>query len=452
MKHHTFVEDARHLNWHGEKLMYGPIYFVWQAMLAGMFGLNMFTFRITALLFGFVNLYLVYKICKKLGFTILATVLTVAIVALDPSYNQFLHSGRMDMITIFLFLFSYLVFAQDDYRGRSYVWHGLVTGALLACAMLTNPRISFTFAFYACYFFYDLVSKRAPAGKVVVKYGMVALALLAIYGAWIFGKFGSLHNFVATNYTNSKVMKDHVGFTLKEMKPNQSLLLIAYAFFSMMLVWRKRKEGNNTELLLLTVPVVIGFMVVVSGGITGRYYASVAPFTTLLIIGGTVNAVGGKVYRAIAWSIAGLFALAFILKGVTVAVTLNERDEAYYAKAITAVVPSNVTVAADFPYYYMLENNNDTFQSLEENGEWFEKLVYFRKVTFDYLVINEGNFVRKDYEERMMYGRYELVAHITNNKPAGILQRIAKLSPYKVQDTYSCYIYKLKAGVPRIPG
>jgi hypothetical protein len=100
----------------------------------------------------------------------------------------------------------------------------------------------------------------------------------------------------------------------------------------------------------------------------------------------------------------------------------------------------------------MLERNNDTFQCIEENGEYDEKLDYFRKVTFDYLVINEGSVTRTDYEQRMMNGRYELVAHVKNNKPAGALQRIVRLLPYRIQDSYSCYIYKLKAGVPRIPG
>jgi 4-amino-4-deoxy-L-arabinose transferase-like glycosyltransferase len=441
MKHHTFVEDARHLNWHGEKLMYGPIYFVWQAMLAKTFGMGIFTFRITALLFGFINLFLVYKVCRYLGFTTLATVLTVTIVALDPSYNQFLHSGRMDMVTLFFFLASYLVFVKVDYNSGRYALHGLVTGLLLACAMLTNPRISFTLAFYACYFIYELATKRAPVGKIVVKYGMVLVALLALYGAWIYGKFGSLQNFIAVNYTNSKVMKDHVGFTLKEVKLNQSLLL-----------YRKKQAGRNAELLLLTVPVIIGFMLVVSGGITGRYYASVVPFTTLLITGALVSLPDAKIYRVIAWSIVGVFAAVFVVKGLTVAATLSDRDEAYYRKAIIAVVPQHVTVASDFPYYYMMQNNNDTFQCLEENGEFPEKVAYFKKVTFDYLIINAGNTIRSYYEEHMMMGRYELVAHISNKKPVGFLQRIARLLPYRIQDSYSCYIYKLKAGVTRVPG
>jgi hypothetical protein len=441
MKHGTFFEDARRLDWHGEKLLYGPIYFVWQGLIGRAVGLGMFTFRITPLVFGFLNLALVYKICRRLRFSTLATTLTILILALDPSYNQFMNSGRMDMITLFEFLAAYLLFTTGN--NKRYLLYAGCAGVLLACGMLTNPRIIFAFPFFVCVFFYDLYMQRG-AKRVWGKYLVTLGAFVIVFGLWIVLKFGGLHNFVQLNYTNSKAVQEHVGFSPKDIKLNLSMLLFAYSAFGALLLFATCKAAKNAQLLLLTVPVILGFLVVVSGGITGRYYASAAPFTVLLFVGATINEFHAQIYKVIAWGIASLFAIVFVGKAIIVLSSLDQRDEKYYEKAITEVVPQHASVIGDFQYYYVIQRNNDIFECLEVNGAFAEMEAYFQKADFDYVIINESSPFRKYYEQNLMKGRYDLVATINRPQRTGTVQRLVKALPYMVHDTYNGYIYKLR--------
>jgi hypothetical protein len=60
----------------------------------------------------------------------------------------------MDMITLFEFLSAYLLFTTGN--NKRYLLYAGLAGVLLACGMLTNPRIIFTFPFFVCAFVYDL--------------------------------------------------------------------------------------------------------------------------------------------------------------------------------------------------------------------------------------------------------------------------------------------------------
>ncbi|MES2703168.1 MAG: glycosyltransferase family 39 protein [Bacteroidota bacterium] len=441
IKNNNFFEATRQLSWDGEKLMYGPVYFALQAAVVKTLGFSMFTFRVSGFLFGLVNLYLIYRICRHLQFKTIATVLTVTIVALDPMYNQFLHNGRMDMLTLFFFLGSYLIFVKADYNRPSYLLYGIVTGALLGAAMLTNPRISFTFLFYVGYFFYEFIGKKGTVGKVLLKYVALGATFLSLYAWWIYGKFGSLENFVAVNYTNSKLMREHIGFSLDGWKLNQSVLFYAYAVFAAVLLFKRRKEGKNAELLLLTLPVIVGFNLLISGAVTGRYYALIAPFTTLLYIGGTVNIFESRGYKWVGFAVVGVFAALFAVKAMVIAASLDSRDKDYYSRQLAAVIPKGATAVADFPYYYMLRQNDNEYQCLEENGVFPQKIKFLREKKYDFVVMSTRNVDTSLYRSDFLKD-YEFVAHVVNNKqPNGFAKAVKKL-PYRIHDSYDCYVYR----------
>src|SRR5581483_7559791 len=109
---HTFYEEARIIVLPQQKLDYGPVYFIIQSAIIKMTGFGIFNFRITGMLFGFIDLFLIYRICAHLKFSVYATIATLLLVALEPNFNQFLHSGRMDFVTLFFFFLSYLVFVR----------------------------------------------------------------------------------------------------------------------------------------------------------------------------------------------------------------------------------------------------------------------------------------------------------------------------------------------------
>ena len=228
IKAHTFYPEAINITVHRQNSMYGPLFFMLQAFIVKMWGLSMFNFRISNLLFGFADLYLVYRICLHFRFKAIAIFATVIILAFDRSYNQFLHSGRMDFMTVFFFLASFLAFVSIDTIQKSKaIPLAVLTGALLAASFLTTPRIIFAFSFYCCYFFYDVYEHRQNVRDTLVKYGMIAITFSALFYVWVYTEFGNLHNYIDANYTSNEVIKAHVGTT--EFQLNTGLLYFGYA-------------------------------------------------------------------------------------------------------------------------------------------------------------------------------------------------------------------------------
>ncbi len=442
LKHHTFYEEARIIVLPGQKLDYGPVYFVMQAAVIKLLGFGIFNFRLTHLLFGFVDLFLVYRICRQLKFTEVATIMTLVLLALEPNFNQFLHSGRMDFVTLFFFFLSYLSFVKvpgsDRLRGALLA---LATGVLLAFAILTTPRIIFAFSFYAFYFIYEIAQKDRDWQALLLKYALVFVGFCAVYYAWIYSAFGSISNFIYY-YTHSSVIKEHTGMGtgVKSIKYNLLIYILAFASFFVLLK-NKALKGNMT-LVLLTLPAIAAFLVLVTGGLSGRYFALVAPFTYLLIGGTFLSVNGNRVLRSIPYVITCLFAMVFIFKGTYIFGTLAQHDPYANEAEISKYITPNTLVAGDFRYYYIARNNNCSFLSLEENGGWDNKIKYFLDHKVDYFIINKDNGGRADYEKVLLDNKYKLAAVIDDDNNNGFFHKVIMKLPYKISENYSCYIYK----------
>ena len=441
LKHHTFFEEARIIVLPQQKLDYGPVYFVMQAALMKLLGFGIFNFRLTGLLFGFVDLFLVYKICRQLKFNDGATVVALMLIALEPNFNQFLHSGRMDFVTLFFFFLSYLSFVKipGSERAKGTLW-ALATGVLLAGAILTTPRIIYAFSFYACYFIYEITQKGDRKG-IFLKYVWILVGFAAIYYIWVLVAFGSVHNLVYY-YTHSSVIKEHTGMDtgVKSIKYNVLIYILAFASFFILL--KNKAAKKNMDLVLLTVPLIVSFLVLVTGGLSGRYFALIAPFTYLLI-GGVMAGMNSSTFlRSITYVIAVLFAGVFIFKGMYIFGTLQQHDPQRNEAEISKYITPNALVAGDFRYYYIARDNNCSFLSLEENGPWDNKIKYFLDHKVNYFIINKDNAGRADYENVLLGNKYKLAAVIDDDNNTGFFHKVIMKLPYKISENYSCYIYK----------
>lgn len=446
MKNGHFYEAGRNITWATSKLdlAYGPVYFMLQAAVTKIFGFSIFTFRITNMFFGLANLFLLYKVCRQLKFNDHIILITMLLVCFDPQFNQFLNSGRMDFVALFFFLSSYLVFTGIKNDGTNkYVLKGLLTGLLMACAFLTNPRILFSFSFYICFFFYELSEHKFKNIKqILLKNTAVAIAFIFIYSIWIYIEFGSLGNYISETYTNSPIMKEHVGITSVGLKLSYNLLMhiISVLCFLILVVYRKVKE--NINVILFTVPGIIVFLFMVSGGIAGRYYGLIVPFTTIIIVGATVNVFNNLFVRVFTRSLICLFIAFFIFKATYIFASMDQRNPVYYDKVIASTIPMHASVAADFEYYYIVKKHNWTYQCLEQNGTLDEKIVYYQNHKYDYFIINKNNELRSIYEKTFLKDRYQLIATIDDNNYNNFTHSIIVKSPYKISEGYACYIYK----------
>jgi 4-amino-4-deoxy-L-arabinose transferase-like glycosyltransferase len=442
LKHHTFFEEARIIVLPEQKLDYGPVYFMMQAAIIKTFGFSIFNFRITSLLFGLIDLFLVYKICRQLRFTVIATVVTIMLIALEPNFNQFLHSGRMDFVTLFFFFLSYLIFARiASVKISQIIAPALFTGVLLAFAILTTPRIIFAFSFYAFYFIYEISLKDKDWKALLLKYAFVLVGFIGVDYIWIYSAFGSLHGFIYY-YTHSAVIKEHTGMDTGVKTIKYNLLIYVYAFIAFFVLLKNKAVKNNINLVLLTLPVIMAFLVLVTGGLSGRYFAMVAPFTYLLIGGVLAGMYSNTLSKGITYLIVGLFAAVFIFKGAYIFGTIQQHDPYKNETKISWYLTKGALVAGDFRYYYIARDNDCSFLSLEENGRWDNKIKYFLNHKVNYFIISKDNPGLSDYDKVLLDNKYKLEAVVNDDNNTGFFHKVIMKLPYKISENYSCYIYK----------
>ena len=446
LNHHTFYEEARIIVLPKQKLDYGPVYFIMQAAVIKMLGFSIFNFRITGLLFGLMDLFLIYRICLQFKFSVNAAILTVAMIALEPNFNQFLHSGRNDFVTLFFFFLSYLVFMKAGNNARpANLLLAALTGVLLSLSLLTTPRVIFTFAFYAFYFVYQVTDiKNRDWKALLLKYISVAIGFIFVYAIWIYSAFGSVNNFIYY-YTHSDVIKEHTGMG-QGISLRYNLLIYAYAFFAFLILLKNKAVKKNIEIVLFTLPVIVAFLLLVTGGISGRYFALVMPFAAILIVGVTVNMYNNKLLKMLTYVMPVFFGLIFIFKGAYIFSTLKQHDPHYNEAVISKYITPNTSIAGDFRYYYIARDNNCSFLSLSENGPWDNKIKYFLDHKINCFIINKDNPDKEAFEKVLLSNNYKFVTELDSDNSSSFFHKLIMKTPYKISEDYSCYIYKYIGG------
>jgi len=443
IKNGTFYETCRILVIPNEKLEYGPLFFILQAGIIKVLGFSIFSVRVSGLFFGIINLVLIYKICRHFRFGLAATFAAIAIVALEPNYNQFLHSGRMDFMTLFFFLLSYLIYVKTDVSSHpKTILYGLGIGILLACAALTTPRIIFAFSFYACAFLYEIVGDKSKTIlHTFIKYCCIAAGFIGIYSIWIFTAFGSLMEYI--NYlTHSPVIQAHTGVE-SAFRPSYYLFVFIYALIALLVSLRNKSLKNNRDLLLFTIPIIVSFIFIVTGGLTGRYFALADTFLAIMIAGLTMHLHNGKALKYATYTLILFFGGIFIVKALYVAASASLRNPYTNEAAITKYIKPNNAIAADFQYYYIARNKNCTFLSLDENGLMDKKLEYIYKNKFRYFIVSTKNWAADYYHTEVQKNNYKLIVTLNmENNASGMFNRIIKKLPYKINESYSCRIYE----------
>ena len=317
----------------------------------------------------------------------------------------------------------------------------LATGVLLALAILTTPRIIFAFSFYAFYFIYEITQKGNDWKALLLKYLCVGVGFAGIYYIWVYAAFGSLHGLIYY-YTHSAVIKEHTGMDTGVKTIKYNLLIYVYAFIAFFVLLKNKAVRSNINLVLFTLPLILSFLLLVTGGLSGRYFALVAPFIYLLIAGVFVGLSSNIVFKGITYLIVGLFAGVFVFKGTYIYGTLQQHDPYKNEAEISKYLSKNSLVAGDFRYYYIARDNDCSFLSLEENGLWQNKMKYFLEHKVNYFIISKDNSSLPDYDKVLLANNYKLETVVNDDNNTGFFHKIIMKLPYKISENYSCYIYQ----------
>ncbi|MBX2905972.1 MAG: glycosyltransferase family 39 protein [Taibaiella sp.] len=443
MKDGTLFEQVRILGEPAEKLNYGPIYFVWQAFMIKTFGLGIFTVRITNMVFGFVVLLLVSVLCRALKLGTKATLITVAIVALEPNFNQFLHSGRMDNIGLSFFLLSCITFLAGRKRvGPVSVGYLVLTGLLICCSALTNPRFVFAFPVYIAFFVYDiLASEKSERLKAFMRYVYIGGAFAFLYLVWVYTTFGGVSEYI-TYTRNATYLTDHMGLE-KNFVLRYNLFVLLFALACAAFVVAQKKGREYADILLMSVPAIVSFSFIVTGGLEGRYFALVTPFVAIIIVGAS-RIKGSKWIAAGNYLLLAGFGALFVFKAAYIIATIPQHDPYANERVITKYIEPNTSVFGDFEYYYIARNKNCTYLTTEMNGMPQQVRDYVLAHKTRYVILKKDNIWRESWGIHFLNEHYELIATIEDSYRTGPFSAVLQKLPYKISDGYACYIYRYK--------
>lgn len=440
----TLYEKVRILGEPAQKLNYGPIYFVWQSFMIKTFGFGIFTARVTNLIFGFFCLVAVAVIALKLNFKYKQIIGILAFIALEPNFNQFLHSGRMDFIGLLFFLIAYVFFLGGNVTvGKIKIIHLIITGLFLCCSVLTNPRFVFAFPVFIAYFIYDiLVANRAERLRVLINYTIILMSFIVLYYYWLWDTFGGLVGYI--EYTKkASYLKDHLGVGAK-FKIRYNLLLLIYAVLVVVILFVRNIWRKHIHIIMATLPAIISFALVVNGGIEGRYFAIVVPFLALLLFSNDALFNQFRIFKLVNATILAFFLAIFLFKSTYILYTIPQHDPYENELLITKYIKPNKSVFGDFEYYYIAKNKGCSFQTTQMNGTLDELTNYLLTNKTTYVILKKDNTLLPDYKNAFLDKHYQFVAEVDAIQSSDFFKKIIMKLPYKISDNYSCVIYRYK--------
>jgi hypothetical protein len=216
-----------------------------------------------------------------------------------------------------------------------------------------------------------------------------------------------------------------------------------YALIALLVSLRNKSLKDNRDLLLFTIPIIISFIFIVTGGLTGRYFALADTFLAIMIAGLTMHLHNGKALKYATFSLIFFFGSIFLVKAIYVAASASLRNPYTNEAAITKYIKPNNAIAADFQYYYIARNKNCTFLALEENGLMDKKLEYTYKNKFRYFIVSSKNWAADYYYTELHKNNYKLIATLNmENSSTNMFNKIIKKLPYRISESYSCRIYE----------
>lgn len=444
MKDGTLFEKVRILGEPAEKLNYGPIYFVWQAFMIKTFGYGIFTVRITNMLFGFLSLFLLYKTALKLRLRNELAIAAVVFTAIEPNFNQFLHSGRMDFIGLSFFFLAYLSFRSSENKSRTTSYFFLaITGVLLCSSILTNPRFVYAFPVFIAYFLYEMIALGGPDRlKAFMKYVIIGVSFALVYYLWVYLTFGGITEYI--DFTRKAAyLKDHLGMGT-HFRIRYNLFIFLFSFIVVGYFGIKDRFKTDGHLALFTVPAIASFVAIVNGGVEGRYFTLAIPFVALLLVGFSFQLLENRAFKYATGAIALMFAGVFVFKAAYIVSTIPQHDPVRNEKRISPYLESNSSVFGDFEFYYIARKKNCSYLTTQMNGSVPELTEYILSNKIQYVMLKKGSDMKQYYEPAFLNDHYQLIATIEDESYSNFFGTIINRLPYKISDSYSCYIYKFK--------
>lgn len=340
LKHQNFLPFVSETARNGkEALSYGPVYFVLQSGLIGLFGNSPFVFRLVGFIAALSILLLVYYFGREKKYV----VWLVALLALDPFFNLCLREGRPDILAACFALSGWWFFLKEKRND-------LVGALFLTLAFLTHPR---AVVLIAPLFLFFILNKNFKS------FGLSLLIVAVAYSAWLFYAFGSLENWYLYF---SKAIEGNETARSGFLGPNTywpKVLIPVYTITLISVVYNTLKYPSVlAENILFTLPILL-FHVFLRD--FGTYSILILPFIYILL-SKNINSFSIKLQKAAFSVLIALFSFFFILKIGLYASIQQENDLESISTFVEEHIPEGSKVIGDALFYYALPDEKYTFQ------------------------------------------------------------------------------------------
>jgi hypothetical protein len=404
-----------------EILLYGPVYFWVQLVLAKALGLKVLIFRLLNFIAGFTFLLLFRNYLKESGHFDKNADLLWLILFLDPVMQFNLHSGRMDFMALILSFSGFLVFMLQKKTEKPLI--SVASGLLMASGFLTTPRILFFLIPAAIYLLVCFSNKYFRALMIAFFAALVPVVI------WIFYKFENPVAYIRY-FSSVPIVAGHIG----PLRGSASLwrynyyfiwyLLIIFSLFIQTENWFRFRKLNREAVFFCSVILLFHFLVVEKG----PYSAMIVPFYAGLsyLSWKDMDSRSSlfKIFPLI-WRINLLFFFCIFLAKTGLGIlNYSKTSEARLIERLPRSLLEGKKVVGSFEYYYIMNSLGCQFYGFQLGEVYHRKNFHFNNVDFDYLILTKQEAACHQMIEYSKGGRLEKIQSITMPETAG--SRLAK--------------------------
>jgi hypothetical protein len=436
----SFKAPVAPLFFNGQNMfIYGPVYFFLQSLVFNLFGISVVTGRILNLLFSFGIILLVIFFYRKIESNSKHILLFVSIFIFDYIFNRNMHSGRMDLIPIFIAILAYFIYFDLIHIKQSFFKVSLLA-LLLSISILTTPRIYFAYIFLILDSFYLIFKDRKQFSLNLI----IGIIVASTYCLWIFYSYGSFSGLINEyNFQqSSEIVKNHTWFKaiFRYFYENPLVIFILIIFlWSIYKVNYLRQDAIKFRLLLFTVITIISFHVFIKEA--GPYMAMIIPFY-FLFIGIILSYNFPSLFIICGYIVLAFNFTFFSVKNFEIYSNYRSRNPNLAHAFIEKNIPKDSKVLGSWEYFYLCEGNGYPYQSLG-NGFSSELLHHqIQNFKFDYLFLNKRsvsdfNKISDNVELTLIDSLYY------RSDKSTIVSFIERIQGFPIQTSYEGYLYKV---------
>jgi hypothetical protein len=342
----------------GQVLIYGPLYFLLQAELMDLFGLDALVFRLPSALAAYLSVLVLSVVLKRHGLGSAWVILFAVVALLDVSFNRNLVSGRMDMLAVLAVSLGVLLASMPARRSTD-VFRGLTIGALCAAAFLITPRALFLMPVVAVVAARDLWSSRRdnPSVWVIALVAPAALFFILPIVFWI-AYVGGFPEYLS-QFTRSEVARAHIAPSfLRSAYDNIAIIMfVGLAIF-------QHRHVFESPLLIGLLLTYLAFSLFVSE--VGPYAGMLMPFLLCALVMTLAQSNFAFVWKGFAIALllvpgGGLL----VLRGADIMLNADCRGRAPVSAILASSGAGYTNVVAPFKYFFDIEEESRVLRTLE---------------------------------------------------------------------------------------